>query len=161
VNLDTLHTEIQQYLEDSGLAIFHGHSRAMDETPAVYWDCQQYPDFKLFIQTAQAAGAKIVVFHQRRFDSGQVDDVLEQLAECDLPREEQREYNRRLTALRIYDGQVCAIELSFDHQGRTFLYDLRTEWYDELGDIVAEIDIMSAGAGGEDDEPLGGYFSKN
>lgn len=160
MNLDTLNTEILQYLEESGLAVFHGHSRAMDATPAVYWDCEQHPDYKLFIQTAQAAGAKIIVFHQRRFDSGQVDDTLEQLAECDLSREEQREYKRRLTALRVYDGQVCAIELSFDHQDRVFLFDLRTEWYDELGDIAAEIDIMSAGAG-EDDEPMSGYFSKN
>jgi len=160
VNLDTLNTEIQQYLEDSGLVIFHGHSRTMDAAPAVYWDCEQHPDYKLFIQTAQAAGVKIIVFHQRRFDSGQVDDALEQLAECDLSREEQREYKRRLSALRVYDGQVCAIELSFDHQDRVFLFDLHTEWYDELGDLAAEIDIMSAGAG-EDDEPLGGYFSKN
>ncbi|HYL76635.1 MAG TPA: hypothetical protein VEU96_20645 [Bryobacteraceae bacterium] len=160
MNLDTLNTEILQYLEDSGLVIFHGHSRAMDEMPAVYWDCEQYPDFKLFLQTAQAAGVKVIVFHQRRFDSQEVDDVLEQLAECDFSREEQREYKRRLNALRVNDGQICAIELSFDHQGRVFLFDLRTEWYDELGDIAAEIDIMSSGAG-EDDEPLGGYFSKN
>ena len=34
-NLDTLKTEIEQYLEESGLAVFYGYSRAMESTPAV------------------------------------------------------------------------------------------------------------------------------
>jgi len=28
-NLDTLKTEIEQYLEESGLAVFYGYSRAL------------------------------------------------------------------------------------------------------------------------------------
>ncbi|HEV2691098.1 MAG TPA: hypothetical protein VGV35_21225 [Bryobacteraceae bacterium] len=161
MNLDTLKTEIPQYLEESGLAVFHGHPQAAESTPAVYWDCEQYPDYKLFIQTAQAAGVKIVVFHQHRFDSEQVDDALEQLAECEFSGEEQREYKRRLTAMRIHDGQTCSIELSFDYQGRVFIFDLRTEWYDELSDLLQEIELIS-GAPDEDDSSFdGGYFSKN
>jgi hypothetical protein len=160
VNLDTLTTEIQQYLEESGLAVFHGHTRAMESTPSVYWDCEQYPDYKLFIRSAQTAGAKIMVLHQHRLGLEQLDDALEQLAECDCPREEQREYQRRLTALRIHEGQICSIELSFDHEGRIFLFDLRTDWYEDLSDILQEIELMGATA--DDDNPLGGgYYSKN
>ena len=160
MNLDTLHTEIQQYLEDSGLAIFHGQSRAVDSSSAVYWDCEQYPDYKLFIQTAQAAGAKFIVFHQHRFAFEEVAGALEQLQDSDFTREEQRDYKRRLNALRIHDGQIGAIELSFDQQGSVFLFHLRTEWYDEISSIFQDIDFMSPGSD-EDDEPIGGYFSKN
>lgn len=159
MNLDTLHTEIQQYLEESGLAIFHGQSR--DHSPVtVYWDCEQYPDYKLFIQTAQAAGVKFIVFHQHRLAFAEVAGALAQLQDSDFTREEQREYKRRLNALRIHDGQVGAIELSFDHQGSVFLFNLRTEWHDEISSIFQEIDFMSPGSD-EDDEPMGGYFSKN
>jgi hypothetical protein len=100
-----------------------------------------------------------MVFHQRTFMSDQVDDALEQLATCNLPREESREFEQRLTGMRGYDGFVCAIELSFDHEGRVFLFDLRTEWYDELTEILDEIQVLTSDA--EDDASMGGYFSKN
>ena len=158
-NLDTLKTEIEQYLEESGLAVFYGYSRALDSAPTVYWDCDQYPDYKRFVQAARTAGSRVMVFHQRTFMSEQVDDALEQLAACNLAREEYREFERRLTGMRGYDGFVCAIELSFDHQGRVFLFDLRTEWYDELTEILDEIQVLTSDT--EDDPTMGGYFSKN
>lgn len=158
-NLDTLKTEIEQYLEESGLAVFYGYSRALESPPSVYWDCDQHPDYKRFVQAARIAGARIVVFHQRTFMSEQVDDALEELTACTLPREEYREFEQRLTKLRAYDGFVCAIELSFDHEGRVFLFDLHTEWYDELTEILDEIQVLTADA--DDDPTMGGYFSKN
>jgi hypothetical protein len=159
-NLDTLKTEIEQYLEESGLAVFYGFSRALESMAAVYWDCDQYPDYRLFVKAAQTAGVKVIVFHQREFSAEQVDDALEQLAGCDMPREEYHEMERRLNDLRIYDSFVCAIELSFDHQGRVFLFDLRTEWYEDLSDLLDEIQIMNAESDDED-TPMSGYFSKN
>lgn len=158
-NLDTLKTEIEQYLEESGLAVFYGYSRALDSAPTVYWDCDQYPDYRRFVQAARTAGARVMVFHQRTFMSEQVDDALEQLAAGNLARDEYREFERRLTGMRGYDGFVCAIELSFDHQGRVFLFDLRTEWYDELTEILDEIQVLTSDT--EDDPTMGGYFSKN
>ena len=157
-NLDALKTEIEQYLEETGLAVFYGYSRALESTPAVYWDCDQYSDYRRFVQAARTAGAKIIVFHQRTFLSEQVDDALEQLSASNLPREEHREFEQRLTEMRRYDGFVSAIELSFDHEGRVFLFDLRTEWYDELTEILDEIQAL---APDEDDGTMGGYFSKN
>lgn len=158
-NLDTLKTEIEQYLEESGLAVFYGYSRALESAPTVYWDCDQYPDYKRFVQAARTAGARVMVFHQRTFMSEQVDDALEQLGACGLAREEYREFEQRLSVMRGYDGFVCAIELSFDHEGRVFLFDLRTEWYDELTEILDEMQTLTSDA--EDDPTMGGYFSKN
>jgi hypothetical protein len=85
-NLDALKAEIEQYLEESGLAVFYGYSRALESQPTVYWDCEQYPDYRRFVQAARTAGARIIVFHQRTFMSDQVDDALEQLAACHLAR---------------------------------------------------------------------------
>jgi hypothetical protein len=160
VNLDTLKTDIAQHLEKSGLAVFYGYSRAGDSESAVFWDCEQYPDYKLFVQAAQTAGVKVMVFHQRKFAFEQVEGGLEQLADCGLPQDEFREFERRLKAMRIHDGKTCAIELSFDHEGRVFLFDLRTEWYDQLSDILEEIEFIGSDSD-EDDTPMGGYYSKN
>jgi hypothetical protein len=115
----------------------------------------------LFVKAAQIAGVKLLVFHQREFSADQVDEALEQLAGCDMPREEHHELERRLNDMRVYDGFVCAIELSFDHDGRVFLFDLRTDWYEDLSDILDEIQILDAESDNDDDTPITGYFSKN
>ena len=58
---------------------------------------------------------------------------------------------------------TCAIELSFDLQGRIYVFDLRTDWYEELTDLLDELHVLGAGDGDDegDDTPMSGYFSKN
>jgi hypothetical protein len=160
-NLDVLKPEIELYLEEMELAVFYGYSRRLDEGPAVHWDCDQYPDYRLFLQSARAAGAKVIVFHQREFFSDQVDDALERLSAAELPPQESRHFEERLSDLRAHEGSVCAIELSFDQQGCAFMFDLRTEWYDEFSDIVDEIRLLTTEPNEGDDSPISGYFSRN
>jgi hypothetical protein len=161
MNLDTLKTEIEAYLEEEGFAVFYGYSRVLDTMPIVYWDTERYPDYRMFLKAAKAAGGKVLVFHQREFSSSQVDDAVEQLEAAELTREEYRTVERRLNELRIYDGFTCALELSFDHQGRVFLFDLRTDWYNDLSEILGDLDLMDTDSEDEDNNPMGGYFSKN
>lgn len=160
INLDGLKTEIEEYLEQAGMGVFYGYSRALESIAAVYWDCEQHPSYQDFVQAAKTAGAKLLVFHQREFDSEQLDEALEQLQACDLHREERRDLEQRLNRLRVYNAKVCVIELSFDHQGRVFIFDLRTEWYQSLSDILDEIQLLT-GDDDDDDDPMGSYFSKN
>src|SRR3984957_18771280 len=161
-NLDILKPEIELYLEETGLAVFYGYSRSLESGSAVYWDCEQYPDYRLFVQSARAAGAKLIVFHQREFFSEQIDDAIEKLQACELPAQDSRHFEERLIALRPYEGSVCAIELSFDHDGRVFLFDLRTEWFDEYSEMLDEIQLLVPDPDdGDDDSPISGYFSRN
>jgi hypothetical protein len=160
-NLDILKPEIELYLEETGLAVFYGYSRPLESTPAVYWDCDQYPDYRLFVQSARAAGAKLIVFHQREFFSEQIDEALEKLHACELPAQDSRSFEERLNDLRAYEGSVCAIELSFDHEGRVFLFDLRTEWFDEFSEMHDEIQLLVPDPDDSDDSPITGYFSRN
>jgi hypothetical protein len=161
MNLETLKTEIQDFLETEGLAVFHGHSRALDSESIVFWDCARRPDYRDFVKTAKAAGVKLMVFHQREFSADVIDEGLEQLEALDIPRDEYRTLERRLNELRSYEGFTCALELSFDHEGRVYMFDLRTEWYEELSDLLGDLHVMEAGSDDEDDNTMGGYFSKN
>lgn len=162
-NLDTLKGEIEGYLQDQQFAVFRGFPRMLDTVPLVYWDCDRYPDYQAFLATAQAAGVRLIVYHQHEFSAEQIDNALERLEEVELPREEYRSIERRLKELRVYEGFTCALELSFDLQGRIYVFDLRTEWYDELSDLLDELHML--GARGDEDEdddtPMSGYFSKN
>jgi len=161
-NLNVLKPEIEVYLEEAGLAVFYGYSRPLDSPPAVFWDCEQYPDYRLFVQSARAAGAKLMVFHQREFFSEQIDEALEKLHACELSPQESLHFEERLSELRAYEGCVCAIELSFDHQGRVYIFDLRTEWYDEFSEMQDELQLLEPDPdSSDDDSPISGYFSRN
>jgi len=162
MDLDTLKTEIETFLDAQGFAVFYGYSRILDTLPVVFWDCERHPDYKQFLKAARSAGVTIIVFHQRELSSEQIDDAIDQLEASDMPREESRPLERRLKELRAYEGFTCALELSFDHQGRVFLFDLRTSWYDELSDILSELHMLDdESEEDEEDNPMGGYFSKN
>ena len=64
-NLDTLKTEIEHHLEESGMAVFYGYSRGLESMQGVYWDCDQYPDYRLFVKAAQIL-PHIAADHEKR-----------------------------------------------------------------------------------------------
>jgi hypothetical protein len=67
---------------------------------------------------------------------------------------------KQLRDLRIHQGSLCEVELAFTHDGREYVFDLRTDWFDEYGDLMDRIE--TAYLVPEDDSPLdGGYFSRN
>lgn len=163
-NLDSLKKEILDYLEQQNVAIFYGFIADLHEQRLVMWDIENTPDFRAFVTCAQKAGIKMIVVNSRAFRREMVEDALAQLEDCDLPREEQRAIERRLKELRPFEGFTCSVELVFENQGRFYIYDVRTEWYEEVLDIMDRLDnSVSDGEGGEDEEDssMGGYFSRN
>lgn len=162
-NLDLLKTEIQEYLESREFVIYFGYSRTLDALPIVMWDADRHPDYKMFLKAAEVSGAKIIVLHTREFSADFVDNALDQLESAELGAEERRGLERRLREMRAYDGFTCAIELSFDVQQRAYIFDLRTEWYEEFSDLIEDIDsaIPDDDDDVTDEGPIGGYFSKN
>ena len=160
LNLDTLKREILESLESGGFAIFHGSPGGLEGLPLVLWDVEHHPDYQMFLDTARKTGARLVIFASREFESSDIDDLLEQLEECDLSREEQRDYERRLKELRIFEGVTCSLELAFDSDSRLYVYEVQPDWYEEFlaveDEIVSRIDDDES-----EDDSLGGYFSKN
>lgn len=162
LNLDTLKREILEYLDASGLAVFHGRPGGLEGQPLVLWDTERHPDYRMFLDVVRKSETRVIVFATREFQTADVDDLLAQLDDLEISREEQREYEVRLRELRAYDGVTCSIELAFDYHSRLYVYEMQPDWYDQF--LSAEDEIMSLIADHEDmddDEPLGGYFSKN
>ena len=161
LNLETLKLEILTYLESSGFAVFHGVPGALEGTPLVLWDVERYPDYRMFLDAARSAGVKLIVFAAAEFQAADLEDLEEHLEECELTREEKREYESRIRELRIYEGVTCSLEIAFDLNSRMYVYDLQPDWYDEFANLEEEIlSELSDDESGEDDS-LGGYFSKN
>lgn len=160
-NLDTLKAEIETYLKTNGFVVFHGFARGIVERPEVDWDSKRYPDFRDFLSVATQLGIRLIVFHHREFTASVVDNALEELEDASYEFDDQRDVERRLRELRVYDGFTCALELSFEFEGVAYIYDLRTEWYTELNQILDEFDMFPDDGEDEDENPLSGYYSKN
>ncbi len=79
-----------------------------------------------------------------------------------MPVEERRGFERRLREMLAYQGFTCALELSYDAGGRSYVYELQADWYGEFLHILDEIDsYLPEDDQQEDEDSMGGYFSRN
>ena len=162
LDLEKMRADIQSHLQEGGFTVFYGFSRRIDSLTHVNWDTAQHPDFRDFLRVAREAGAKLIVFSHDSLGIDRIDEAIEDLEECDLSREEKRNYEKRLRDLQSYEGFTCSLELSFDLEGRVYLFEVQTEWFEELANIIAEIESsMPMEEDDEDAGPISGYFSNN
>ena|SRR5215472_10671105 len=165
LNLNSLRAQIEEHLQSRGMAIFQSLPRAGDLSSTIYWDTDRYPDFEGFVAAADAAGVRMLTLFVRELEEEMIEDTLNQLAELDMDRDERRSMEKRLKEMRAYAGFTCEIELSFDVDSRVYVFDLQTDWYSDLQDLIDHVDQMFEAEGGEDEQddmPLGGtYFPRN
>jgi len=162
LNLDSLKTEIESYLNDNNFLLFRGFSRRLEEMPEVEWDARQYPDYRQYLKVAKQLDVRLIVFHHREFAAGLIEDAMDDL-ESRYGYDEDGSMARRLNELRAYEGFTCAIEMSFEHDNTLYFFEIHAPWYDEYRDIRDELELVDDDSleEGEDDESYGGYYSKN
>ena len=159
LNLDTLKREILEFLESSGFAVFRSHPGGLEGMPMVTWDTERYPDYQMFLDTARKIGCKMILFASRDFDETEIEEAMEQLDDGDLATEERLELERRVRAVRGYEGVTCSLELAFDHHARMYVYELRPDWYEEFLGVCDEIASHLPAEEEDDDGSLGGFYS--
>jgi hypothetical protein len=160
VNLDKLVREIIGHLQDRGLVVFKCYPRSPELlSDAIYWDVVTAPGYREFIAAAEAVGARIITLFAREFSPDMIDDALERLAATGIDRDGRRSIEARMRELGAYEGYICEIELSFSHDGRTYIYDQATPWYEEMHELLEEIESSQRTV--DQDRPLGGYYSNN
>jgi hypothetical protein len=165
LNLDTLKSEILHYLEASAFAVFHSSPGTLEGQPLILWDAERHPDYRMFLDVARQAGCKLVCFASREFQPEEIDDLLLQLEDSEMDRDEQREYQKQLRRLREHEGVTCTLELAFDYGSRLYVYEMQPDWFTEFLNIEDEI-LAHFGMGEDEDVDdndgsLGNYFSKN
>lgn len=156
-NLESVRAEIQEYLESRGIAVFHAFPGIDEAAPVVQWDTEHHSDYRAFLAAAESAGVKMVALHANEFHDDVLDEAQKRLDDSALAGSDRTAMERRMREMRRYDGHTCQIELSFDLPPRVYVFDLRTEWFQELSGMLDEIDEASS----ELDLPGTGYFSKN
>jgi hypothetical protein len=161
LNLDTLKREILEYLDSKEFAVFRSSPGGLEGIPMVLWDAEKHPDYQMFMEVARKSGIKLIMFASREFEAEDLDDLVEQLDACGLTREEHRDYESRLRELRAYEGLTCSLELAFDHNSRLYVYEVQPDWYEEYLGLEEELMTRLTEDETDQDDSLGGYFSKN
>ncbi len=161
LDLETLRKEVQEFLDESEIPVFYGYRQMLDAINQVSWDVELHPDFRDFIKAGRTAGAKLMVFSYRAFSLDQIDEALDQLEDSSLSREEKRSFENRLRQLQGYEGFTCSLELSFSLESDIYTFELHTDWYQAMNQILAELDTFADEEEEGHDDTLGGYFSKN
>jgi hypothetical protein len=160
LNLESLKNEILDYLEHSEFAVFRSFSGGLDGILMITWDIDRFPDYRQFLEVARKAGVKLVMFASRELEEDEIDELLEEVEETNLTRDERRDVDRRINEVRRRIGAVCSLELAFDYNSHLYVYEAQPDWYEEFLDLSEEIsaahDTMEDGADG-----LGGYYSAN
>jgi hypothetical protein len=129
--------------------------------PEIDWDTKRYPDYKQFLHIAKRLDVRLIVLHHREFSSEIIERAIDDLPSSGFEYEDQRTFEQRLRELSVYEGFTCLIELSFDHNGTLYFFELRTEWFNELNHLLEELAMTSDDDEDGDTDPLGGYYSKN
>lgn len=160
VDLETLKTDILGFLKETSFAVFHGYS-SMSDHVSVYWDVERRPDYREFIHVAEKAGVRLLVFYHQQFSLRQIDELLDELGESDLPRDEKRSYENRIRDIQKFEGFTCGLELSFSLDGRVFLYQQQTDWFRNWEELLAEIEALAEDEEEGGTDAIGGYFSNN
>ena len=160
-DLERLRSEMESYLQQSGMTIFYGAHRMLDALLQVSWDTEGHADFHHFVDAAKSAGAKLIVFNQQSFSLDQIDAALDQVEECEFSREEKRQYESRLRKLQSYEGFTSSLEVSFVLEARVYSFEVHTDWYEAFTDILGELDAATEEDDVSEDGSLGGYFSNN
>lgn len=162
LNLDTLKSSIAEHLEKSDFAVFHHDPGIFNPDRVVTWDIETFPDFGMFLDTARKLGVRMILFATRTFDESELTEAEEDLESSEMSREDRRDYGKTLKSFREYAASTCSIELAFQYETHFYLYEARSDWYDEFVGITDE--VMTFG-GIEDDgdggDGIGGFYSKN
>lgn len=168
LDLDSLKEDVFQYLATEGFLVFRSQAGALEGLPMIFWDTEGYPSFRDFLAVAKESGARVIVFAHRQFQAEEIDEAREQIEECELILEEKRSIERSLADLRAFVGLTCTLELAFDHQGRLYVFELTTDWFQTFANLSDLLIAASSADTEEDDDEddesrgsFGGYYSKN
>lgn len=160
-NLQILKDEILEALRREGMGVFHTEPDLWPADRSIWWDTDRRPEYREFITAAKTAGARMVLFFEQELGEEAIMDAEDALESAGVPPEEYREYSRRIAEMRGYSGFVSRIGIGFSLDGLLYFFELESEWFRELMDLIEELTMSDSPTNGADSDPLGGYYSNN
>jgi hypothetical protein len=142
-NLLTLKDDMIAYIAGHGLRRIPAF--VSEEIPSVLWEDENNPDgWKEFVETAKAAGAAFLSMSEVVLKADDVDMLMDQMHEFDLPDQETADMDfDQVQALKTHAGKIGFLQLGFAHQGVMFVHETTTEWYEQYQWLLDSLDDLS------------------
>jgi len=160
LNLERLKNEILDYLASSEFAVFRSFSGGLEGLSLITWDIDRFPDYRQFLDVATKVGVKLILFASREMSEEEIQELVEEVEDAHLTREERREVDRRIKDAQRHVGSTCSLELAFNYDSHLYVYEAQPDWYEDFLDLSDEITAAHQTMDGGGDG-LGGYYSAN
>jgi hypothetical protein len=133
-DLSGLFEEIETAVTRNGLLAFPGY--VSEKLPSVWW--QGNPeDWPEFLRIAKAEGARTLFVGRATLEAEDLQEIAEWVEERTGPGSSNGD-RARLKEFERYLGCTGEIRLGWIRDGVAFLLQVRTDWYEEFLDLVAE-----------------------
>ena len=163
VDLDRLKTEILEYLGTGSVPIFYCFG-VPGEEGHVYWDSQQRPDWRQFIDVARDAGAKLFLFTCHELEADELDGARDTLADVEMEDGDREDASEFLNKLRSHVGHVAWLRIAWQQDSRRYALEHVAPWYEKFLDLAEEMgEYLPEMSEDEDDDESGrgGFYSLN
>jgi hypothetical protein len=133
-DLSRLHDEIVTGVTRQGLLVFPGY--ISDELPAVWWQGGS-EDWQEFLRIGKAEGARTVCVSRTVLEEEDLQEVAEWVEERTGPGSTNGD-RARLKEFERYLGYTGEIRLGWVRDGVAYLFQVRTDWYEDFLELMAE-----------------------
>lgn len=160
--LDRTVEEIEEHLEREQFVVFHGFVSRPESHAVAFWDTRRHPDYRDFLAAARDLGVKMIILRVLNFQRQMLDEARDRLEESEMPAQERRRVEKQLRELQRYEGFTCSVDLMYDYQGRTYIFNLSSEWYSQFAALSSMIDDYVPYEDEDDSEGIhDDYFPRN
>jgi len=135
-DLSRLYDEMKESAADQGLLTFPGY--VGEELPAVWWQ-GDVEDWLGFLKIAKAEGVRTVYVGRAVLEEEDLQELAEWVEEKAGPGSTNGD-RARLKEFERYIGSTGEVRLGWIRDGVAFLFQNRTEWYQEFLELMAEIE---------------------
>jgi hypothetical protein len=135
-DLSRLYDEVRESAAQQGLLTFPGY--VGEELPAVWWQGDPN-DWFGFLAIAKAEGVRTIFVGRAVLEEEDLQELAEWVEERTGPGSSNGD-RARIKEFERYIGNTGEVRLGWIRDGVAFLFQHRTEWYDDFLDLMAEIE---------------------
>ena len=133
-DLARLYDEVVTGVTRQGLLVFPGY--ISDDLPAVWWQGGS-EDWQEFLRIGKAEGARTIYISRTVLEEEDLQEVAGWIEERAGPGSTNGD-RARLKEFERYVGNTGEVRLGWIRDGVAFLFQVRTDWYEEFLELMAE-----------------------
>lgn len=112
-----------------------------EDVHEIHWNSELESDPSKFVSLAKSLGAKALYVNWIVFEKNSLDEAtIEESDEDEGQDALTTEHNEKVAEFKRYLGKVASVRAGFFLDGIFHVFDTETSWYQEFGELIADVD---------------------